>query len=106
MNVWHCLKELTRHELDMGKETGQSGAFDVSLQNLQERLTVIIKDVGKAYNPPVSHQYCNDVNYQYLNGQNCLYLNFPKRSAFASSTPRRQAVFSLTAEPPQKGRGG
>ena len=78
MNVWHCLKELTRHELDMGKETGQSGAFDVSLQNLQERLTVIIKDVGKAYNPPVSHQYCNDVNYQYLNGLNCLYLNFPK----------------------------
>ena len=87
MNVWHCLKELTRHELDMGKETGQSGAFDVSLQNLQERLTVIIKDVGKAYNPPVSHQYCNNVNYQYLNGQNCLYLNFPKRSAFASSAP-------------------
>ena len=78
MNVWHCLKELTRYELDMGKETGQSGAFDVSLQNLQERLTVIIKDVGKAYNPPVSHQYCNDVNYQYLNGLNCLYLNFPK----------------------------
>lgn len=78
MNVWYCLKELTRHELDMGKETGQSGAFDVSLQNLQERLTVIIKDVGKAYNLPVSHQYCNDVNYQYLNGLNCLYLNFPK----------------------------
>ena len=78
LNVWHCLKELTRHELDKGKETGQSGAFDVSLQNLQERLTVIIKDVGKAYNPPVSHQYCNDVNYQYLNGLNCLYLNFPK----------------------------
>lgn len=78
MNVLHCLKELIRHELDMGKEIGQSGAFDVSLQNLQKRLTVIIKDVGKAYNPPVSHQYCNDVNYQYLNGLNCLYLNFPK----------------------------
>ena len=78
INVWQCLKELTRHELDMGKETGRSGAFDVSLQNLQERLTVIIKDVGKAYNPPVSHLYCNDVNYQYLNGLNCLYLNFPK----------------------------
>ena len=78
LNVWHCLKELTRHELDKGKETGQSGAFDVSLQNLQERLTVIIRDIGKAYNPPVSHQYCNDVNYQYLNGLNCLYLNFPK----------------------------
>lgn len=71
-------RDYVRHELDMGKETGQSGAFDVSLQNLQERLTVIIKDVGKAYNPPVSHQYCNDVNYQYLNGLNCLYLNFPK----------------------------
>ncbi|MBO4659690.1 MAG: hypothetical protein J5637_08715 [Prevotella sp.] len=78
INVWHSLKELTRHELDMGKETGRSGAFDVSLQNLQERFTIIIKDVGKAYNPPVSHQYCNDVNYQYLNGLNCLYLNFPK----------------------------
>ena len=81
-----ALEHATR-VLDMGKETGQSGAFDVSLQNLQERLTVIIKDVGKAYNPPVSHQYCNDVNYQYLNGLNCLYLNFLKRSAFASSAP-------------------
>ena len=61
----------------MGKASGRTGAFDVSVLDLQERLTVIVKDVGKAYNPPLTHHYA-DINYQYQNGLNCLYLNFPK----------------------------
>lgn len=78
INVRHCLEELTLHELEMGKASGRSGAFDVSAQNFQERFTIIFKDVGKAYNPLVGQQYCKDSNYQYQNGLNCLYLNFPK----------------------------
>ena len=64
--------------MDMGKKSRRSGAFDVSAQNLQERFTIIFKDVGKAYNPLIGQQYCNDSNYQYQNGLNCLYMNFPK----------------------------
>ena len=98
-SVQHCLEELVCHELEMGKATSRTGAFDVSVQNLQQRLTVIVKDVGKAYNPQVKHQqntgedfdeqelymnmvnhYCGDITYQYQNGLNCLYLNFPKES--------------------------
>lgn len=78
IDVQHCLDELTRHELDMGKQTGRKGSFDVSVQNLQERLTIILKDVGRAYNPLEGQQYCEDSNYQYQNGLNCLYLNFQK----------------------------
>ena len=78
INVRHCLEEMTRHELDMGRKSGRSGAFDVSVQNSQERFTIIFKDVGKAYNPLIGQQYCKDSNYQYQNGLNCLYLNFPK----------------------------
>ena len=80
IQVRRCLEVVTRHEVDMGKKSGRSGAFDVSAQNLQERFTIIFKDVGKAYNPLIGQQYCKDSNYQYQNGLNCLYLNFPKMS--------------------------
>lgn len=95
-NVQHCVEEQIYHELDMGKATGRTGSFDISVQHQPERLTIIIKDVGKAYNPQITyqtksnedidesmlymnltHHYCKDINYQYNNGQNCLYLNFP-----------------------------
>ena len=95
INIQHCIEELVYHELDMGKATGRTGAFDVSVLKQQDLLTVIIKDVGKAYNPQLAHQakdnedvdentiymtvtqhYCKDINYQYKNGLNCLYLNF------------------------------
>lgn len=94
--VQHCVEEQVFHELDMGKATGRTGAFDVSVQYQPERLTIIIKDVGKAYNPLIAYQvknnedidvnmlymnitqhYCKEINYQYQSGQNCLYLNFP-----------------------------
>ena len=86
INVRRCLEEMTRHELDMGKKSGRSGAFDVSAQNLQERFTIIFKDVGKAYNPLIGEQYCKDSNYQYQNGLNCLYLNFPNRDTLNAPT--------------------
>ena len=95
-NVQHCIEEQVYHELDMGKATGRTGAFDISVQYQPQRLTIIIKDVGKAYNPQIVYQeksnedidenmlymnitqhFCKDINYQYQNGQNCLYLNFP-----------------------------
>lgn len=95
-SVQHCIEELVYHELDMGKATGRTGAFDVSVLKQQDQLTIIIKDVGKAYNPLLVHQakcnedvdenmiymsitqhYCKDINYQYKNDLNCLYLNFP-----------------------------
>ena len=76
-SVQECLEELIVQELEMGKASGRTGAFDVSVLNLKQRLTVIVKDVGKAYNPQLKH-HCEDINYQYQNGLNCLYLNFPK----------------------------
>ena len=69
-SVQECMEELILQELEMGKASGRTGAFDVSMLNLRQRLTVIVKDVGKAYSPQL-------INYQYQNGLNCLYLNFP-----------------------------
>ena len=78
-NVQECMEELILQELEMGKASGRTGAFDVSMLNLQQRLTVIVKDVGKAYSPQLKH-HCEDINYQYQNGLNCVYLNFPVHS--------------------------
>ena len=75
-SVQDCLEELIVQELEMGKASRRRGAFDVSVLNRQQRLTVIVKDVGKAYNPQLKH-HCEDINYQYQNGLNCLYFNFP-----------------------------
>ena len=75
-SVQECMEELILQELEMGKASGRTGAFDVSMLNLRQRLTVIVKDVGKAYSPQLKH-HCEDINYQYQNGLNCLYLNFP-----------------------------
>ena len=78
-NVQECMEELILQELEMGKASGRTGAFDVSMLNLQQRLTVIVQDVGKAYSPQLKH-HCEDINYQYQNGLNCVYLNFPVHS--------------------------
>ncbi len=80
-SVQECMEELILQELEMGKASGRTGAFDVSMLNLQQRLTVIVKDVGKAYSPQLKH-HCEDINYQYQNGLNCLYLNFPMGQTF------------------------
>ena len=55
-NVQHCIEEQVYHELDMGKATGRTGTFDISVQYQPARLTIIIKDVGKAYNPQIIYQ--------------------------------------------------
>ena len=75
-SVQECMEELILQELEMGKASGRTGAFDVSMLNHRQRLTVVVKDVGKAYSPQLKH-HCEDINYQYQNGLNCLYLNFP-----------------------------
>lgn len=77
VSVQECLEELIGQELEMGKASGRTGAFDISILDLKQRLTVIVKDVGKAYSPQLKH-HCEDINYQYQNGLNCLYLNFEK----------------------------
>ena len=85
------------HQFYMGKKEGKKGSFDVSVVDQPERFTIIVKDVGKPYNPLVSYQpclhdrinddkldmvmvqnFCNEVNYKYQNGLNCLYLNISK----------------------------
>ena len=75
-SVQECMEELILQELEMGKASGRTEAFDVSMLNHRQRLTVVVKDVGKAYSPQLKH-HCEDINYQYQNGLNCLYLNFP-----------------------------
>jgi len=72
----------------------------VNVVDSPERFTIIVKDVGKAYNPLVSFKpdnledidedrlsimmiqgICDEVNYKYLNGINCLYLNIKKTTS-------------------------
>ena len=95
--VQHVLEEIMFHLYDMGKKEQKQGSFDVSVIDQPERFSIIIKDVGKAYNPLVSYQpgehdvideeqigiaivqgLCDEINYKYANGLNCLYLNIKK----------------------------
>jgi hypothetical protein len=41
-DVQDCLEELIVQELEIGKASGRRGAFDVSVLNRQQRLTVIV----------------------------------------------------------------
>ena len=99
-NVNLCLEEVVYNELEMRKTVKKKTSFDVNISNQEERLTVIVKDVGQAYNPSVEYQMpetaddlderqlnmmivrgiCHEINYQYMNGLNCLYLNFNKKT--------------------------
>jgi len=91
------LEEIMLHQFNMGKKERKQGTFDVSVIDQPERITIIVKDVGKAYNPLLSYQpglsedvdeeqfgmilvrgICDKVNYKYTNGLNCLYLNIKK----------------------------
>ncbi len=97
VKVRHILEEIMFHQYNMGKKERKQGSFDVSIIDQPERFTIIVKDVGKAYNPLVSYQpglnedvdeeklrmvlvqgICDKVNYKYTNGLNCLYLNIKK----------------------------
>lgn len=101
--VSQCLEEVMVNELNMAEASGKRGTFDVMVVNQKERLTVIVKDVGKAYNPVVEYRptdgsdidesklnmmivtgLCQDINYKFMSGLNCLYLNFNKNEGFSS----------------------
>ena len=97
MKVRHVLEEIMFHLYGMGEKEKKKGCFDVSIIDQSERFSIIVKDVGRAYNPLVSYQpgqhdriekdqigiiivqgLCDEVNYKYANGLNCLYLNIKK----------------------------
>lgn len=95
--IEHSLEEVMINQYEMGAREQKEGTFDVNVVDEPERFTIIVKDVGKAYNPLLSFKpenlddvdenllsimmiqgICDEVNYQYLNGINCLYLNIKK----------------------------
>ena len=95
--IEHSLEEVMINQYEMGVKEQKTGTFDVNVVDALERFTIIVKDVGKAYNPLVSFKpdnledidedrlsimmiqgICDEVNYKYLNGINCLYLNIKK----------------------------
>ncbi len=97
--VEHSLEEVMINQYEMGVKEQKEGTFDVNVVDEPERFTIIVKDVGKAYNPLISFKLadsgdideeklsimmiqgiCDEVNYKYLNGINCLYLNIKKRT--------------------------
>lgn len=98
LNLYHCLEELMYNEVEMARLTQKNGTFDISVNNQEDKLSIIIKDVGKPYNPIVKYipnhiddvdesqlsmllvnGLCENINYKYMNGVNCLYLNFEKK---------------------------
>ena len=97
MKVRHVLEEILFHLYGMGEKEKKKGCFDVSIIDQSERFSIVVKDVGRAYNPLVSYQpgqhdriekdqigiiivqgLCDEINYKYANGLNCLYLNIKK----------------------------
>ena len=98
--IEHSLEEVMINQYEMGVKEQKTGTFDVNVVDAPERFTIIVKDVGKAYNPLVSFKpdnledidedrlsimmiqgICDEVNYKYLNGINCLYLNIKKTTS-------------------------
>ena len=98
--IEHSLEEVMINQYEMGVKEQKTGTFDVNVVDAPERFTIIVKDVGKAYNPLVSFKpdnledidedrlsimmiqgICDEVNYKYLNGINCLYLNIKKNTS-------------------------
>jgi len=96
-NIATCLEEVMLNEKEMASICEKQGTFDISLADFADRVTITVKDVGKAYNPIMKYRIggeeefdetklsiiiamglCEDINYQYMNGLNCLYLNFKK----------------------------
>lgn len=96
-DIRHCLEEVMFRQYDMGQKEGKKGFYDVSVVDQAERFTIIVKDVGKPYNPLVTYRpglledikedelgmvmvqnICSEVNYKYQNGLNCLYINITK----------------------------
>ena len=94
--VNHCVEEIMIHELEMAAQCGMTGCFDIGISRTHDRLTIIVKSIGRAYNPMVEYQptltdtdtdplrlsmmivegFCRSIDYRYRNGVNSLYLNF------------------------------
>lgn len=97
LSVSHCIEEILLHELEMARQCGLSGCFDLCVTCSEDRLTIIVKAIGKAYNPLVEYHtvtagqepdnlqlsmmivegFCRSIDYRYRNGVNSLYLNYP-----------------------------
>ena len=90
-----CLDELTGNLISMTEYTGKKGSFDLRVVDDGKKITIIMKDDGKPYNPIVKYNaeegnsieetnlalvilnaFCPDLNYKYMNGINCVYMNF------------------------------
>lgn len=103
-NIGQCLEEVMLNEKEMAAKCEKQGTFDISLADFADRVTITVKDVGKAYNPIMKYSIggeedfdetklsiiiatglCEDINYQYMNGLNCLYLNFKKNNQLQNS---------------------
>lgn len=95
--IEHCLEELMRNEVEMAHYTKKVGTFDISMNDQEDKIYIIIKDAGKPYNPITKYipntiddvdesklsmllvnSLCKNLTYKYMNGVNCLYLNFEK----------------------------
>ena len=95
--IEHCLEEIMFHQYNLGQKEGLKGWFDVAVVDQPERFTIVVKAVGKPYNPLVRYQpdtiddideeqldmiivqcFGDDISYKYQNGLNCLYLNINK----------------------------
>ena len=94
----HCVEEIMIHELEMAQQCGKNGCFDIGLSRADDRLTITVKSIGKAYNPMLEYHpapadddcdalrlsmmivegFCQSIDYRYRNGVNSLYLNFKK----------------------------
>jgi len=94
--VSHCVEEIMIHELEMALQCSKTGCFDIGISRDHERLTIIVKSIGKAYNPMLEYHptvtdgehdalqlsmmiiegFCQSIDYRYRNGVNSLYLNF------------------------------
>ena len=94
--VNHCIEEIMIHELEMAAQCGMTGCFDIGISRTRDRLTIIVKSIGRAYNPMVEYHptltdtdtdplrlsmmivegFCRSIDYRYRNGVNSLYLNF------------------------------
>jgi len=100
--VCHCVEEIMIHELEMALQCSKTGCFDIGLSLADERLTITVKSIGKAYNPLLEYNptpghdpaladgqydalrlsmmivegFCQSIDYRYRNGVNSLYLNF------------------------------
>ncbi len=93
--VTHCIEEILLHELEMAGHCGQKGCFEIGITQADKRLTIIVKAIGKAYNPLIEYRpvaadeydnlqlsmmivegFCQSLDYRYRNGVNSLYLNF------------------------------